>query len=524
MTDPLEQTLARIASLAPTPLATQRALASVEKKIRARRRRWIVPLSLAAALLLLLASLLPLLFPARLSAAERLGQALDTTQAYKGWIRISSKAFEQYLDTQTHTQVLIQRSQYNDTANTRIDYQNPATGEWSVYASRSNSITLSSIPPAQQDELHLQADILSFSHAQLLHRLNDLNVDVSRITAQPDAGLDRYDIAPAIAAATQHRNFGDTPIPATLWVDPRTRRIAQYIVDDVAYTVSYDCPVFTSIYAAGAPRSAKIIDLRPSPEAIAAVARIHQRQTTPFPKGLSLFLEETSPRGPALLTVYGSAGDRWFRRQYPVRTSADPDPAKLDLPAHWNTAATDELLRRLPTAALTSEMDGNPHLVVIRYFARHQETDYPNPVASDYAIIFAPPHFLYPLATNYSPIWKLDMITSPDRPGQVGLHFQHLPQATHDYWIDPAHADRFITRIETTFDTSSPSKIQSRTVTDFSNYQSLPAPDSRAYPTTWTQTLYTPDATGTLTPTQHQTTTFLFLPDKSLPMPDDKTQ
>jgi hypothetical protein len=548
MPDALEQTLTRIASLAPTPLATERALAAVQTKLRARRPRWIIPVSLAAALLLL-ASLFPLLFPAPLSAAERLGQALDATHAYKGWIRITSRvdaiSRETFVDTETHTQVVINHGFNNRET---IEYKSPITREWSDYSSASNAIRRSTLADTETNVLDLNRTLgYFFSYAELLSRLKELHINVANITAKSEGGLDRYDIGPLVAAATQSQHAGETNFPATVWVDPRTGRIAEFDDNDTTVTITYDCSPITSIYDAGALRSAKIIDRSPPADALAVVTRIHQHQTTPLPDGLSLTYDEIQatipPKKSANLRVYSSTGNRWFQRYYAVRTPDDPDPAKLELPANWNTTATDELLRRLP--APSSELAGDAHVVVRRSLHGHVDYTFFNPIAQEDALLFRPARHLYPLFTDFSFGCILNLLTAPDRPGQLGLHFQEIDNARrtnpywpagpdqanlmvshniNDYWIDPAHADRFITHIETAFSDKDPSKIVYKAVTDFANYQSLPAPDSRSYPTSWTQTVYTPDKDGTLTPTQHQSTTFLFLPNKSLPVPNAEKQ
>jgi hypothetical protein len=546
MTDPLEHTLARIAALAPTPLATERARAAVENALRtSRRRRWLLPLSLAAALLLLASLFFPLLSPAPLSAAERLGQALDTTHAYKGWLRITTRvdaiSRETYLDTQTHTQVAIHHSFNNrDT----IEYKNPATGEWAQYAAATNTLRLSTFADSENDEFDLQqaaATILSYD--DLLTRLKMLHIDLAGITARPEAGLDRYDIGPLVAAATQAQHAGNTNFPVSFWVDRRTGRIAEMTGEEGSLSITYDCAPITSIYDAGALRSAKIIDLRPPKDALAAVARIRRRQVAPLPDGLSFFYTETRsttpPKKTATLRIYSSTGDRWFQRYYTVRTPDQPDPAHLDLPANWNTTATDELLRRAANTP-ASQITGDAHLVVRRDADGHASYTYFNPVAQEDLRLFRPTRELYPLTTSFSFGCTLDLRTAPDRPGQLDLHFQvidgsfttnpywpggpdqtnlEVTHRTDDYWIDPAHADRFLTHIQTAlpFRAKDASKLAYKAVTEFSNYQSLPAPDTRAYPTTWTTTLYTPDKDGALSPTQHQTTTFLFLPHHSLP-------
>jgi len=61
-------------------------------------------------------------------------------------------------------------------------------------------------------------------------------------------------------------------------------------------------------------------------------------------------------------------------------------------------------------------------------------------------------------------------------------------------WIDPAHEDRAVTFQTLAFIDPKVRQIDYRTVKQFAEYATLPAPDGRSYPTVWTETTY--DANG----------------------------
>jgi hypothetical protein len=81
-------------------------------------------------------------------------------------------------------------------------------------------------------------------------------------------------------------------------------------------------------------------------------------------------------------------------------------------------------------------------------------------------------------------------------------------------WIDPAHEDRAV-RFETlSFMQSNVRQIRYRTVKQFGEYATLPAPDGRSYPTLWTETTY--DAAGNVQ-SSPRVTEVHFYPGRRMP-------
>src|SRR5689334_3166246 len=91
-TPDIEQVFKDIASIAPSPETTARALARARATVAEAprsRRSWLWPVSIAAVLIMALAASIPLVLSRSVSAQQALGTTLKATAAYKGWVHLT---------------------------------------------------------------------------------------------------------------------------------------------------------------------------------------------------------------------------------------------------------------------------------------------------------------------------------------------------------------------------------------------------------------------------------------------------
>ena len=294
------------------------------------------------------------------------------------------------------------------------------------------------------------------------------------------------------------------------------------------------------------PADAKILDGRPGKEVVAIFDRINGRVAKSLPAGLVAITAKTQMKNrpaQAILEVVELAGQNWGSRKY--RLKVDDVAGDVSLPNDWAGAGGDPLLRALggvapyhvfrsngveafdadidpTTGAETHPNNGG---------GRGAPKSLPGParrtgigVRVEYA---GPASQLYPMDTGigrYIPGSTLDLVTSPDRPGLVGIWVRTYEDAggahglwmDKTYWIDPQHDDRPVNYTITHYNPAT-HQISGNETTEFSNYATLPTPNGRSYPTQWTLVMSSIEKDGKATEGIRVTTTFHIFPGKALP-------
>lgn len=555
-----EQTFAQLAEFAPTAESTRRALARVQaalpKARPARRLRWIVPASIAAAVLVALTITLALL-PAKASAEEMLATTLKANEEYKGWVHLTYGKEDKTI-IHWNTQNGDFAAQYQAIAphdspakpGIAARFVDKASGLFYDYHNDIATIRIGAWSP----ERHHPGSNTPLSFAGLLDQLHEVaGENAVKITQSQDRGRDRFDITIAKPAADQmpeefQSGAGSLGRPTTVWVDPGTKLIRAAVVDGKEINVAYGPPEFHSIYDAGVPRDAKIIDNRPTPEALAVVNRLRARIDKPFPDGIVVKLTYASSS--AELQLYYRAGANWAARAYRVALPSETSPqvSSIQLPDHWQDAGSEELFRRMAAVFPESETggdgttawDGEFDPVTGEQFLSYGIQDFDVSGKSRYRSGKAAGRQTYAGATaksmerNFSPLLAiypqeinmafttdnhLDLITAPDQPGELAFRVLFPDEAPGSLrfmtqeWFDPAHDDRSVLFQKLVFASSTSRQVEWRTDTRFAQYANLPLPDGRSYPTAWTETNY--DGAGNISDTRF--TEFRFFPGRQLP-------
>ena len=529
----VERVLGEIAGITPAPECTRLALERIGAALAAeptQRRRWVLPASIAAALILV-AGIGVSLLPSRASAQEALATTLKANEDYKGWVHLTSGKDGDSLHWNTQTHAIAGR--YGGTS---MYFKNPETGEGFDYHGTTGLIRIGNYLTMPNDAN--QDTPLNFP--ALIEKLRAVaGQDAVKITQSADGGRDRFDIT--IATPTTQRladifkeGAGSLGRPTSVWVDPKTKLISAALLDGQEITLTYGGPEIRSIYDAGAPKDAKIYDNRPTAEAMTLVRRVRARLDKPLPDGIMVMLyTATDPHISDDLTVYGRWGAQWARRSYPLASLGAADKkGGIQLPEHWQDSASDEFFRRLAetmpereiggdgTKAWDGLFDADTGEPYVSYATATMDENGKTTTTSEGKVagrdectgaaaqslerICSPTRWFYPEGTNtaYSTLNHLDLITAPDRPGEVALRAL-FPDNTPDSlrfmtqeWIDPAHEDRAVTFQTLTFIDPKVRQIDCRVVKQFGEYATLPAPDGRSYPTVWTETTY--DANGSV--------------------------
>jgi hypothetical protein len=539
----VEGVLAEVGGVRPAPESTRRALARAEAALareismaQRQERRWVLPMSIAAALIVA-AGLTASLMPSRASAAEMLATTIKANEEYKGWVHLKhGNDVTDYLHWNTETRISATRMENAITHEVGYWFANPQTGTEYRYNSKRSEIRIGFLSPDWL--MRDQETPVQFS--TLIGQLRTIvGADAVTIKQSTEGGLERFDIAIAQSKPEKERlpeafdeGVGSFGRPSTVWVDPKTKLINKVTAGKQEIYLTYGAPEITSIQDLGAPKDAKVVDNRPAAEVMAAVRRVQERLAKPLPDGV--LVQVTTCDGndcPTGLKVYGRRGANWALRSYPLIVPGNTKAREgVALPAHWQSEGAEELFRRLVATmpeyerggdgvkAWDGQIDAKTGEKFITWGQYDMDESGKTALKSEgkatgwqevtgnraktYENIGSPTHWFYPdkIGAAYSTDNHLDLITSPDRPGQVGFRalFPDNAPGTLRFmtqeWIDPAHEDRAV-RFETlSFLQSNVRQIQYRTVKQFGEYATLPAPDGRSYPTLWTETTY--DAAG----------------------------
>ena len=384
------------------------------------------------------------------------------------------------------------------------------------------------------------------------------------VTTSTDRAMERYDIEtpkPATRPAANPFDQSSRPplhskvfggIPTAIWADPQTHRIRELLINGKTVAVTYGAPEFATIYDAGVPRDVKVVDLHPTPEALAVWKRVQARAEKPFPDGVMVQNGKTTAE---YASICGRAGANWEMRSYPV--SDEPEERHLQFPEEWSGAAADEFFRRLTapcsvvqggdgTRAWEYQIDPKTgeHFVSTAQVAmdangatssfkeyRAKPMEFTGRMAqereqeSTFMTEFYPHEAAKGLGGGNA---KLDLATSKDRPGLVALRVRvnqtirggkpnASPEITEE-WIDPAHDDRPVVTVTTTYRDYALRDVMRLEVKEFGDFATLPQPDGRSYPTTIIVRDFHRNPNGAMEENAaHEVGTYHFFPGRKLP-------
>ncbi len=250
-----------------------------------------------------------------------------------------------------------------------------------------------------------------------------------------------------------------------LWVDPKTnliRKMQTQIDHPQEITLSYDHKIRNDIYDFGAPRTAKVMDCRPTPEASEILDRFDRYNMDGFGDFVGV-LTETDHRKEwgtkkMFLYLYAQEGQKLLYSIYGLNEADYPDSPMREI-ANWPKVDVRDVLKlarkTIPlmyyatdgTTAWSGRFDNGKdaknRMVEQAYLLEK------HPPSHEYFLVHhfwrnRDAFFLY----GYGP--KADTITDKDHPGLIGLRLREGDYSTNPKdrnrqericWVDPKRND-----------------------------------------------------------------------------------
>lgn len=563
----LDRALADIAAVSPSAQSTARAMELARNSLPKKsppQRRWLWPLSIAAALILG-AFLAAVLIPRSVSAQEALATTLKAGEDFKGWVHMSvhdgrvlpspQPDWSSDWDTRTGDTV----SKNTNSLGTTIFFRDAVKHQVFEYRSSTGAIRIGDWIGGTS----VASSGVPLDYQNLMDQLKtSFGQDTFNITRSVDQGLDRFDFTVTDRPPTRQEQYfaqGDwLPLEhlSTVWVDPKAHLITRIIAGKSSVSLRYGPPELHSIYDAGAPRDARVEDVRPSAEAVAVFDRIDANHRKPFPDGVFITISTTADA--RNMKLYFRHAANWVTREYAV--GHDHGKAGVEIPDHWQTTGADELFRRLGQTLPQGDSAGDGKTATGTEFDPKTGEAYHSYAAqwydengkSQFATGRDPGPALYTgtsgpflerirSATNYAYPQQgvegryglgnvYDITTSFDHPGLIGVRTRLMtddptprPRLVEEDWVDPAHNYRSVLFTQIGYekpdgdDAPANDGVYGKGTTAFSDYDTLPAPDGRYYPGTSTETYWKADGKGNFVILSETQTEAHFFPNRALP-------
>lgn len=436
-------------------------------------RRIIMPVGLAAGVLIAAGVLLIGLPPRTASAADRLKEVVDANSTYRGWIHIvyerlagatdqpdPQPRMETYQNTADGTFICVSRQR----GRLEVDCVRPADRTCGHYASNTNELRVSPLIGDAGESVRRQALAnSSVTVEEMLQRLRTrLGQNAVDVRSGSEGGDDRFDVTwtetpgSAPGAKTNH---------VTLWADPRSHLIvrSEMTQQGQAYRVTstYGTPV-ADVYAVGVPRDAKVIDTSNQPQLREVLDRLNNRIASSLGDYVAV-VTETIPQGPAVprtqpdtINLYAQAGSAWLWCQYPI---AGTEPVQgsgtaVNRPEGWpspDVAGVAAQLRGVRPARYLV-CDGRQSW---NEFGSDPLRDESHMMASRAAFSLA--GLIWPNGMRFASLTPdTQLLKDEQHPGLVGLKitpalrdFRHGDVRSEQvYWFDPARNDVLVEKTE----------------------------------------------------------------------------
>ncbi len=474
--------------------------------------------------------------------------ATATKPAFADWVHMRTQSSRagavpviKHWSTQTNT--IVQQAAGN------VTYENPKTGENLSYLSASRVLQIADLDPNFLTNYFAEAAAPPLTYPELLGPVRaKVGADGMSIVESTDGGMLRYELSlTAKALARPVRSMArssvfNVAVPSVIWVDPATKLIQKMKTDQEVVTFTYGAPGFASIYEAGVPRDAKVVDYRPAAEAKAVYERVMARVRPPMPDGVlvssGIMTNPSDKNGVAQVSVSleWRAGAEWGYRSY-SDAGLLHSPHGPMVPAVWDEQSTAEFFKRVAAAMPDGDFHsdgksasgfqydratgGQFHTGVFptaldsrgSVVGRNQPVAGPHETAGRdeetgrEALSFGTFWDTFLMGNGlYSPGGTLELATAPDHPGEIALCVRFHGAAPEKgtvatyWWMDPAHGDRLVECIDNdpaiAITDPAQSDGQGQMVTEFGDYVQLPAPDGRWYPTSVTESIYMTDDRG----------------------------
>ena len=279
----------------------------------------------------------------------------------------------------------------------------PPRGETAEYSSQTNEIRLGDMIPYNIGAIRRQTESIPIDiGSELANFRQATGREPLEMTRKREGDQERIQIryfrSAGEAAATLKpiADYGSLPVVTTLWIDPRTRliqrgattHVTRFAENDIRpnhkpsqYHLFYGGPI-ADIYAAGAPRDAKVIDRRLAGDAKQMWDRLEKRHQQAYGDGISLVTSSDllpdgrpDPTGDDV-RVYMRQGAACFFGDYYIGVKPDSMGIPRIPPfADWPTPDLQEVLRRsrLAEPGMIFVTDGKRAWGGARTYARWME-------------------------------------------------------------------------------------------------------------------------------------------------------
>ena len=479
------------------------------------------------------------------------------TGGYLGWVHLSDGDDKNVSGNSwnTRTGATASASGSGDAFNASL--RDPVRLELSDYHASTGILRTNDLAPSPLgDSLNMHFPIAYDDLlAKLQTALGKENVKVNRTSEQ---GRDRYDFTLTFPPV---KGFSDilardqwSPLNtiSTAWVDPKTGLLQKVTGGGKSVTLTYGAPEINSIYDLGVPRDAKVVSNRPTADAIAVYDRMEASLRKPIPDGILVKVETGKTFG--AITLYYQHGVDWAIRNYRVNTPGADHGEGVDVPTDWQTTGADEFFHRLAIAMPSYECSGDAHVGwrkeidpktgeaymswAGQWFdedGKMHSTEGKDPGAEKMTAwqilvlhtLNGPTSWAFPrdaLSGRYSLENHFEIVTSPEHPGLLAVRTRYswnpesdLSRGVEEGWVDPAHNDRAVLFIDTSYQDPPRRELDFKVVQEFSDYDTYPAPDGRSYPRLCKGTTYHSDNGKLAVSDERGNARTQFFPNRAIP-------
>jgi RNA polymerase sigma factor (sigma-70 family) len=461
---------------------------------------------------------------------RELQRTMAAQAAYHGWVHITTsmggRSFVRHVNTADKTIA------WTDESNGQkgISYLSPAQGIWAQFSEAAGEIRLQELGPPDVPEAGF---LLAAGPPPTLTTeaaLNELRVMLN--STQPD--VIRSEDGPWVKfeVTSEHGLAENGVTKVTVWADPTTElvnkvqtqtaagsRPGKAAVVDSVVSFAYGPPAYPDIYALGAPRNARVIDMRPGPATRAILQRTRAVLEPRLGDYVAVLTQTASvgggPETPGgALSIHGRRGEEFFQREYLVGPASDTSDVSALGFAGWPAPALTEVAAaihgRLPSRVKLGNSEGGTEWKHDPGTPGYLRTRMGRPLEPVDVLSYA-----FAMRWGFvtlDPNVRITLLEDAGHPGLKGLRRESflssrpLPararedvaaahgaraargevQAVTVLWVDPARGCRPVAYDEPATFSAAPDKLPEGSairVTKYEEYGQLP--DGTPYPTKW---------------------------------------
>jgi hypothetical protein len=396
-----------------------------------------------------------------------------------------------------------------------IEYNSYVRGETLEYDSTTNEIVVGSMAAITSEFQKQMKDYPARLDSLLACMEKGLGVRSTIVTRSEEDRLERFDVT-FTEMAKDYGAASITPRRLTVWIDPQTRLIQRLctVRNDSTEELSYQYgePVIRDIYDLGVPRSAKIVDNRPSQTLQTLLDRFDSRYKKGFGDyaAVLVYVNQDSngqyDRRAGNLTLFGQNGSAWFVMRY-VFVTPDLEKKKFErlpkiiIPPEWESMKVEEWLKRAkevgPWGFLIHDgqrtWSGMFDRQTNRYFFTAGEVKGISlQLLSLSKAKESLPGMLWLNKSNldmYGPTAKAELVSDASHPKKIGIRSSTTIQRAaisqreeKIYWIDPSRDDLPVETIVCDYQPDGKA-VETEYRTCYRDYAKLP--NGQWYPTRW---------------------------------------